>query len=339
MRLKKSILFFLTLFTVSVHFAQNDTIIAQNNNKIVGEIKSMNKGVLKIKTSYSDSDFAIEWLKIKSLFSETTFLISTRNGKRYDGKLSVKNPKEAGIIVNNDTIATVKLIDIVYLRTIKTNFIDKIKASIALGYNFTKSNNFKQFSLRSKLGYEAKFWSVSTSFNSISSSRNEVENIDRTDAHLSYRYFLKNDWFPLAEINWLSNTEQNIELRTVSKLGIGKFIARTNSLYWGIQVGASYNNERFSNKNLSTQNSLEGFIGSELNLYDVKDFSLLTKIISYPGITESGRLRIDASIDLQYDLPLDFFIKTGITINYDNKSVVSSSKYDYIFQTSFGWEL
>lgn len=166
-----------------------------------------------------------------------------------------------------------------------------------------------------------------------------MEPVKRIDAAVAYRYFLRNDWFPLAEVNWLSNTEQDIQLRTVSKLGMGKFLMRTNELYWGVQAGISYNNESFSKSDTETMNSAEGFLGTEANLYDIGDLNLLTNIIAYPSLTESGRWRFDSTVDLQYDLPFDFFIKLGLTMNFDNRAVDTGSNFDYVLQTTFGWEL
>lgn len=37
--------------------AQKDSLVLKNGNVIVGEIKSMDKGVLTIKTGYSKKDF------------------------------------------------------------------------------------------------------------------------------------------------------------------------------------------------------------------------------------------------------------------------------------------
>lgn len=328
-----------SFFSLTFLHSQNDSILAKNGNLIKGEIKSLNKSVLKMKTSYSDSDFAIDWGKIEKVNTATEFLISTKDGKRYNGFLRTTPNNDVIIVNNTDTLAKVTMMDIVYLRTVKSDFWSKLSASIGLGYNFTKSNNFRQFSLRSTLGYQAKKWSANANFNNISSSRDDVDAVERLDASLAYRYFLKNDWFPLVEINWLSNTEQNINLRTVAKLGMGKFLKRTNHLYWGVQAGISYNNERFTNSNLGSQNSAEGFFSSELNLYDVGDLSLLASIIAYPGITESGRWRVDSKFDFKYDLPLDFFIKAGFSVNYDNQSIRSNGNYDYVVQTTFGWEL
>lgn len=340
--LNKSILLKLIVFFMlscnQLH-AQKDSLIAKNGDVLIGQVKSMDRGVLKMKTAYSDSDFAIEWVNIEKLSTQTEFLISTTEGGRYNGNLANGATDEVIVMSATDTLAKVSLDDIVYLRTVKSDFWSKLSASIGLGYNFTKSNNFRQFSLRSTLGYQARKWSANANYNHITSNRDDVEAVERIDAAVAYRYFLRNDWFPLAEINWLSNTEQNINLRTVSRLGMGKFLKRTNQWFWGVQAGISYNNESYSNSDLEAQNSAEAFLGSEVNLYDIGDLSLLANIVAYPSLTESGRLRFDSNIDLQYDLPLDFFIKLGLTVNYDNRALASDSDYDYVVQTTFGWEL
>jgi hypothetical protein len=61
-------------------------------------------------------------------------------------------------------------------------------------------------------------------------------------------------------------------------------------------------------------------LGSELNIYDLGDVNLVFDLIVYPSITESGRWRSDITFDIKYDLPFDFFIKLGTTLNYDNHS-------------------
>ncbi|MCD4736473.1 MAG: hypothetical protein K8R53_10540 [Bacteroidales bacterium] len=74
------------------------------------------------------------------------------------------------------------------------------------------------------------------------------------------------------------------------------------------------------------------------NNYIVGDLDLLTKIILFPSITESGRWRSDFNFDVKYDLPLDFYIKAGITLNRDNRPVEGASETDYVIHTGFGWE-
>ena len=110
-------------------------------------------------------------------------------------------------------------------------------------------------------------------------------------------------------------------------------------MYFGSGIGLAWNKEKYTDPAVGNRNSLEGFLSAELNLFDVKDFSLLTNLTYYPSITEKNRHRLDYKLDLKYDLPLDFFIKLGVTYNFDNQPVEGASKDDYVFQATFGWEL
>ena len=98
------------------------------------------------------------------------------------------------------------------------------------------------------------------------------------------------------------------------------------------------NNEKFSTDDEDRQ-SLEAFFGTELNLFDIGDLSILTNGYAYPSLTESGRWCADFGLDLKYDLPLDFYLKLGLNYNFDNRPVEGASETDYVFQLSFGWEL
>jgi hypothetical protein len=84
---------------------------------------------------------------------------------------------------------------------------------------------------------------------------------------------------------------------------------------------------------------LKAYFGSELNLFDIGDLSLLSNIWAYPSFTENGRWRTDFIFDAKYDLPLDFYIKVGFTLNYDNRPAVKGKETDYVLAFSVGWEL
>jgi len=305
---------------------------------MVGEIKNLDKGVLTIETDYSKSDFKIEWSGIKEIYAETYFLMTLTDGRRYNGFLTSTDDGKLKIRTNENEEVEINKDELVFLKAVDSGFWSKLYASVDLGFSFTKANNLKQLSVRSNLGYLGERWSTDISFGSVNSIQDEVEPIKRIDAGITYRYFLPKDWYGLANISFLSNTEQKIDLRTNGKIGLGKYIVHTNRRYWGFQAGVSFNNEKFTTESSDLQ-SLEGYLGTELNLFDVGDLSLLAQANAYPGITERGRWRADFRIDTKYDLPHDFYVKLGFTLNYDNQPAEGASDNDYVFQTSVGWEL
>lgn len=334
---KTVVLIFSMMIFLLPALAQNDSLILSNNNTIIGEVKTMNRGILTIETDYSDSDFKVEWDGIQEIYTTTYFLITTTDGSRYNGHLASVESGRVAIVTETGQEIEVDINDIVFLDDVDKGFWSQVYASIDVGIDMTKSNNFKQVSIRSTLGYLAERWTLNGSYNTLGSTQDEVEDISRTDGGLGFKYFLPKDWYPLVSVNFLSSTEQKLNLRSTLKSGLGKYVIHTNRTYWGFSLGVNYNNENYSDTTLDRR-SWEGFFGSELNMFNVGDLSMATKLFAYPSFTESGRWRADFNFDLKYDLPLDFYIKLGITYNYDNQPIDGATKDDYVFHTGFGWE-
>ncbi|HEX5169260.1 MAG TPA: DUF481 domain-containing protein, partial [Cyclobacteriaceae bacterium] len=226
--------------------AQTDSIIFKNGNFIVGEIKDLDKGVFTIETDYSDDDFKIKWNDVKEIYTDTYFLITLSDGRRYNGKLSTISPGRDLIIATSNEEVEIEHESLVFLKAVEGGFWSKFHASVDLGFSYTKANNLRQLSFASNIGYVAEKWSIDFSSNSVNSTQDEVEPIKRTDMIVTYRYFLPNDWFAFGDISLLSNTEQKLDLRTNGKGGLGKYIVHTNSKYWAVYTGLSFNNEKFS---------------------------------------------------------------------------------------------
>ncbi|PNQ73780.1 hypothetical protein C1T31_05450 [Hanstruepera neustonica] len=338
MKYFKIICAYLLLLTPLTLCAQNDTIVLKNNDKLVGEIKSMDRGVVTIETDYSDSDFTITWIDIISIKSKQTYLMTLSDGTRINSSMYTQQGDSAVVTLKGYNDSTVKIKDIVYINPVKNKFISRIKASVSVGYNITKSNNLSQLSINSNLSYTAYKWVLNGSYNSVRSNQDNTEATSRTDATLGLKYFMKRDWFYSLSGDFLSNDEQKLKLRSTVKSGLGKYIIHSNKLYFGGGFGLAWNNESFTDVNNTNRNSLEAYGGLALDIFDVKDFSLNTNVTFYPSLTEGGRYRLDYTLNLKYDLPLDFFIKLGLTYNYDSKPVEGASVSDYVFQSTFGWE-
>lgn len=356
--LKKSFLVFLIgMSSIFSSIAQTDSLILKNKDVLVGEIKSMDRGVLTIETDYSDSDFKISWDGIEQILSQTKYLITLSNGKRYNGTIrsiddktieidtydpdnliSLRKKRDRGTEDLSGGKAEVPIGEIVYLNALDEGFWSRLSANIDLGWSLTRANNLRQFNVRSGVGYLADRWKLNASFNSLRSTQDEVDDVERTDADITFNYFLPKDWFLLYNITFLSNTEQLIRLRTGNKIGIGKYVIHNNKTYFGFQTGVNLNNEHYFDDTPS-RNTGEAFIGSELNMYDIGDLSLYSQVVAYPSISESGRFRTDFRLDVKYEFFSDFYVKLGTTINYDNRPIEGATTLDYIFQTTVGWSL
>jgi putative salt-induced outer membrane protein YdiY len=342
-----SLLFFLSfnLFSQEKTFSMQlksiaDTLVLKNRDQLVGKVDKMENAVLTIETDYSESDFQIKWHDIEKISIFDYSLIILSSGERLIGALHTPSPDSAAItLLENDSIINVLLSQISVIQPVTKSIFSRFDASLSLGYNFTKSNNLSQLSIRSTLGYTDFKWNFSGGFNTVTSTQDNADPTKRTDANLGGKYLLQRNLFIPLNSNFLSNEEQKLKLRSSIKGGLGKFFVRTNKLYFGTALGLGWNNEQYNDSSGTNRNSVEAFLGAEFNMFDFKNVDLLFNIVAYPNLTEAGRIRTDSNLDFKFDLPLEFFLKAGITLNYDNKPVQGASSTDYVIQTTFGWEL
>lgn len=318
-------------------FAQPDSLVFKNGDTMVGEVKSMDRNILKVETDYSDDDFTITWDEISEIYTRTRYLITLSNGNRYNGRLHSGGAGGILIVTDGGDSLQVSQEEIVVLDDLDQGFWSQLYASVDIGFDLARSNNLRTLSVNSNVGYMARRWQLDGIYSQLTSRQDEVDDIQRYDGGLTYKYFLPHDWYPTASVEFLSNTEQQLHLRTTGKLGFGKYVIHTNRLYWGFSLGANYNNENYSLPEQPDRKSWEGFTGTELNLFNVGDLSLLTTLQAYPSFTESGRWRSDFKFNISYDLPLDFYIKAGFTLNFDNQPAEGSPQADYVLHTGFGW--
>lgn len=307
-----------------------------NNDQIVGELKSLDKGVLKIKTSYSEEDFQIEWKNVKIVKTTTVFVVFLSSGVRVTGRLHSIDSSKIEVIHNQKKRYTSNN-KIIMFSVLDKSFFNKLHANVDVGYNMTKASNLQQFNLASGLSYLGEKWMGEVKFTSLLSSQDSIESTKRSDGSVTANIFLPRDMFFTNQINYLSNTEQRLNFRYTGKTGLGYYFKRTNSLAFGGAAGVNVVLENYQD-NEGNKLSFEVFAGTSLNLFDFKKISLNTTVVSYPGVTEKGRFRTDFNITFKYDLPFDFYIKLGGTLNYDNQPIDNSSETDYIINTGFGWE-
>jgi hypothetical protein len=326
------LLFFIQFYGMT----QTDSLVFNNKARLVGEIKSLEKGVLSMSTVFSKDDFKIKWEEIDLLYSNSPLLISTSKGQNILGLITSLGPKEILIKTEDNEEFSFDIIEIIYLKPISKKFLDRINASIDFGLNMTRAQNSRQLLIRSNVGYMGKSWMFNAVYNTLSLSQDETNEIKRSDGNLTAKRFLSKDFFLKGKIDYLKNTEQKLDLRTNYKLGGGKYFIRNNSLYWNASLGGSYNWEQITD-NPRDRYSSEFWFGSEINMFNSGNISLLSNLFGYYGISETGRFRLDFRLDLLYHLPLKFYLKTGITINNDNQPVPGAANTDYIWGTTLGW--
>src|SRR5215208_167747 len=64
-----------------------DTIVMTNGDRITGEIKGLDGGVLRVDLDYVDGTMALQWMKVARVESPQLFIVQTQDGSSYTGTL------------------------------------------------------------------------------------------------------------------------------------------------------------------------------------------------------------------------------------------------------------
>jgi len=327
------------LFLVNLVSAQNDTIISKDGAIIIGELKDMTKGVLTIETSYSDSDFKIEWNEISAISTERTYRIILNNGQRYFGTMhgdinngiSIQDDLYGVILVKHDEIVYIKHIDV-------GGILDIMTVNLDIGYSYTKSNNFHQLNGALYADYNTNIWGFSLNATTIQSIQDDVSPTKRSTLDLGMKKFLRKSLYGGINTDFFSNNEQKLDLRSNYKLLIGNYFYRSNRQFLNSNIGISYTFENYADT-IEDRTSIEGSVTIEYNAFDLGDLNFYSIITLYPSITDAGRLRSEIKSNLKYDLPRDFYIKLSLDYKYDTKPVAGTLPDDFVFTAGVGWEL
>ena len=68
--------------------AQQDTLIMVSGEILLGEIKLFDNGVVTIETSFSDSDFKVEWDQVEQISTSNQFMIFNSSGQSLSWRVS-----------------------------------------------------------------------------------------------------------------------------------------------------------------------------------------------------------------------------------------------------------
>ena len=243
--------------------AANDVVVTTSGDRLVGEIKSVEKDILTLSTDYSDSDFKIKWEKIASIESDRQFLLETFDGKRVSGTLQADAQKKAAVVVGD---ADVRLPDVSMVQPFERSFWSRFDSALDFGYSLTKTNSAKQLSLGGNLSYRDERNLDSLFVNVFRSSQANATDTQRWDLGNDFRHLLGTRWYVNTAQDLLNSEEQGLDLRTTIGAGGGKVPASL-----GVSVPGAWRRPRMDQRELHRRRAAFGELGRSLSRNGVHD--------------------------------------------------------------------
>ena len=337
--LKVFILPIILLYNFNSFAQKNDVVMLLNGDRITGEIKSLQTGLLNFKTDNMGT-IDIEWIKIDKIWTDNIFEVELVDGRTYYGSIEPGNDSGT-LLVKGVTLETRLFMEyIVKITRIKESFWDILSGYIKLGVSFTKASQIGQISFGFNGKYRTKVFYSELNANSVITTTKDKSTSRKQDIFLTYNRFLENRWYWAGIIGAEENTELGIKLRTSFGGGIGNNFIQTNVNWLGGLAGLTLNREWFIDSTEAKYN-IEGLLNGnyQLFIYDHPKVSLETILNIYPSITNFGRIRSNLDVNLDWEIFLDFYWVLSFYFNYDNKPTSNASESDYRIETAIKYEL
>jgi len=316
---------------------KTDVITLYNGDRITGEIKSLTGGRIAFGTDAMGT-INVEWKEVASLSSVYYYEVRMIDGQRFYGNLSVG--EVAGQVLLKDVFGerTLGWEDIVELRPIEDDAIDRLDVFLSANYAFTKASGVTQTELRANVSYEderarnslqSRATVSDTDQETTASTRINVNRMVWTDRQAVYRVF-----FGGHE----TNDELALDQRITVGAGLGRYFVDTNNLTFNGGAGLQALTERGTDG--SQQESVEAVLFATFSRwrFDSPELDLSIDGQLFPSLSERGRLRADTNATLRWEIVSDLYWNLSAWGSYDNESVdAEGGEFDWGITTGLGW--
>jgi hypothetical protein len=314
-----------------------DKIYLKNGDRLTGNIKELDRGKLRLKTLTMDTVY-LNWVDIQSVESDKYLRVTNTDGTFNYGRVKKSDISEDLIVTNQNEQVEVPQDGIATIRPIRTNESawQRLEGEASAGIDYKKASDILLVNVASSLRWRQEEHEFSLGLNWNETTRTEDNNSSRADLSGTYTRLLRKNWFWKASGGFERNQELGIDLRTIVGGSAGKYFFQTSTMRFEVNGGLAASKEkRQDGTNLE---SVEGMIRSSFDLFklNIPTTRLSANINVFPGITESGRLRVNTDISLRNEIVRDLFWDLSFYSTYDNQPAENAASEDYGIVTSIG---
>ena len=315
---------------------KTDVVTLYNGDRITGEVKSLNAGILRFSTDAMGT-LRVEWQEIAKLESIYHYDIRLSDGTRYFG--SFEHDAGPGQLTVKDIYGehAVDWLQVVEIRPIEEKLLDRIDIYLSAGYSFDKASSVTQTTFNTVVSYENE-----NSQNELTARSTLTDTDDETTS--SARVNLgRNVWTDRSQLftasfgNYETNDELGVDHRFALGAGLGRYFIDNHKTRLTGAAGLQLITENLEGD--GEQQNVELFLSTRFRTwrFNTPELEVDTTLNLYPSITESGRLRSSADLRIRWEIIEDLFLDFTGFGSFDNQSE-SDDDFDYGLTTGLGWE-
>lgn len=322
---------------------KDDVVVLKNGDRLTGEIKGLQRGELRIKADYMAEAVRLDWSKIQSIESKSTFMIWLVDGKLVTNvmRLLPTNSSETAnfVIGSPSDVIRVNQLDVIRITPTERGFWKRLEGSIDLGFSFTSGNDQYQTQLAATTTYRTGVHSFTAAIDSSLSGQTEGTSQTRHQFTFDYRRQLNDRWYVGGLFDLLSSDQQSLDLRTSAGGVIGRNLKQTEHTRLSVYAGVVGTRELYSAEvGQPRTTNADALAGVDFLTFRFSRTDITSRFTLFPSLTTPGRMRIQGNSDLRIKIVKDLWLGFHLYENFDSKPPVRADKNDLGVSTSIGWK-
>ena len=328
--------FVLTTVLLSCALGSADAaeIHIRDGSVVIGTILGLEDGEdLIVDTEYLD-EVVIEWEAIVEIRETQVIEVELFNGERLFGRVVVD---EKGVsIIGDETTVTLPPDRIFAIAEVNDTFWDGLEVYTDVGMNIVRGNNeVTQLSVGAGVGYDGRDFETSVDTTTIINEQTEGQDLRRATLAGNYTYRLPRNWQASGLLQFESDDQQGLNLRTLVGGAIGNRVYNQRRMRVDLYGGLMVNSEEFYEQ--PRTETLEGLLGTAFRLRSVKGIDIDATLAVLPSLERSDRVRVQFDGSLSFDLFADLDFKLTVYDRYDSRPPPGNETNDTGLTLGLSW--
>jgi len=321
---------------------KTDVIVMDNGDRMTGEIKGLNAGVLRLSLDYVDGTISVEWSKVKQLESRQLFIVQEQDGSFYTGTLNSPPGEQGKIQVTEveNRKAVLERSRIVGVEETSDTFLQRLSGDINLGIVYSKGNNTTQYTLGSEVEYLRERWGIQNNVNSNLSASSGANTSTRNQVDITgYHLTPWKNYFYGGLATYLQSSVQGIDRQTSIGAGVGRFLKNTNRARVSLLGGLAWQSTKYkpSEIGLPAQETVSGLLAANMGFFTFKKTNLNLRAYLFPSLNEGGRVRFNTNVTYYLKVFSNLSWNLSFYGNWDTRPPPTFSGSDYGYSSGLTW--
>jgi hypothetical protein len=315
---------------------KDDVVILDNGDRLTGEIKKMQHGILHFKSDRAVGTLQLDWERVHFLQSTARYEFEDIRGMRFTGTIRKSVGEQLELELDDASVLAVKLSEILNIREMRRSFFGRVNLTLDAGVTYTQGNQQTQLNIDASMEYAKPLYNLRFDLSSLFSGQKDGATTSRHEFIFfpTRQISPKWDWIGMAAL--LSDNQQNLDRRSTLGGGVGRTFVETSRTIFKGYSGLVYTRENYSETG-EDRNNAEILTGLAISTYKFRSSELEAYLFVFPSISNFGRIRADVDVSWSWEIVGDLYWRVSGFNNFDSDPPIASPNNNFGVTSSIGW--